>query len=62
MSNMISAIRMKHISHNDLDGYASTILSKFMQHSLPDQYMTLETVNLLPNRLTSAVEIGRAHV
>lgn len=56
MSNMISAIRMKHISHNDLDGYASTILSKFMQHSLPNQYMTLETVNLLPNRLTSAVE------
>lgn len=60
-NNMVPAIRMKHISHNDLDGYASTILSKFMQHCLPDGYMTLETMNILPNRLISSVKDTIAH-
>ncbi len=43
--------RMKHISHLDLDGYGATILSEIMMKYVPEGYMTLETANILPNRL-----------
>lgn len=52
---MTTRIRMRHISHNDLDGYASTILSKTMLSCLPDGFMTLKTSNILPNKLTAEV-------
>lgn len=45
-------IRIKHISHLDLDGYASTILSTVLQSYYPEGYSILETDNILPNRLT----------
>ena len=44
-------MRMKHISHLDLDGYGATILSEILKRFYPDGAMTLETKNILPNRL-----------
>ena len=49
-------LRMKHISHLDLDGYGSTILSELLMQFYPEGAMTLETVNILPNRLTAEME------
>ena len=49
-------LRMKHISHLDLDGYGATILSEILMQFYPEGAMTLETVNILPNRLTAEME------
>ena len=49
-------LRMKHISHLDLDGYGSSILSELLMNFYPEGAMTLETVNILPNRLTAEME------
>ena len=49
-------LRMKHISHLDLDGYGATILSETLQKFYPEGAMTLETLNILPNRLDSELE------
>lgn len=49
-------LRMKHISHLDLDGYGSTILSEILMMFYPDGAMTLETANILPNKLTAEME------
>jgi len=49
-------LRMKHISHLDLDGYGSTILSEILMHFYPDGAMTLETANILPNKLSAEME------
>lgn len=46
-------LRMKHISHLDLDGYGATILSEILMHFYPTGAMTLETSNILPNRLNA---------
>lgn len=44
-------LRMKHISHLDLDGYGATILSEILQTLYPEDAMTLEIRNILPNKL-----------
>ena len=44
-------IHIKHISHLDLDGYGSTILSEILQTFVPSGYYNIETNNILPNRL-----------
>lgn len=44
-------LRMKHISHLDLDGYGATILSEILKRFYPEGAMTLESKNILPNRL-----------
>lgn len=44
-------LRMKHISHLDLDGYGATILSEILMQFYPKDAMTLETVNIVPNKL-----------
>ena len=49
-------LRMKHISHLDLDGYGSTILSEILKQFYPEGAMTLETTNILPNKLTAEME------
>jgi len=48
--------RMKHISHLDLDGYGATILSEILQSFFPTGGMTLETRNILPNKLYQELE------
>lgn len=49
-------LRMKHISHLDLDGYGASILSEILMMFYPEGAMTLETANILPNRLTAEME------
>ena len=49
-------LRLKHISHLDLDGYGATFLSKILMNFFPDGAMTLETANILPNKLISEIE------
>ena len=44
-------LRMKHISHLDLDGYGAVLLSEFLTKFYPDGAMTLESTNILPNKL-----------
>lgn len=44
-------IRMKHISHLDLDGYGSTLLSEYVAESYPEGFFYLETENILPSKL-----------
>ena len=47
----VKSMHIKHISHLDLDGYGSTILSEILQNFVPEGYYNLETNNILPNRL-----------
>lgn len=49
-------LRMKHISHLDLDGYGASILSEILMQFYPEGAATLETVNILPNRLPTELE------
>ena len=49
-------LRMKHISHLDLDGYGATILSEVLKSYYPEGAMTLELKNILPNRLTTEIQ------
>lgn len=44
-------IRMKHISHLDLDGYGATMLSEYVADSYPEGFFYLETENILPSKL-----------
>ena len=55
-------LRMKHISHLDLDGYGATILSELLQKVYPEGAMTLETKNILPNRLVEEVRETLEHI
>lgn len=48
-------LRMLHISHLDLDGYGSTMLSQILKKFYPEDAMTLETMNILPNKLNPAL-------
>ena len=52
----IKPIHIKHISHLDLDGYGSTILSEILQSFVPEGYYNLETNNILPNRLNTMMK------
>ena len=49
-------IHIKHISHLDLDGYGSTILSEILQNYVPEGYYNLEINNILPNRLNGIMK------
>ena len=49
-------IRMKHISHLDLDGYGATLLSEHVAESYPEGFFYLETENILPAKLTPLME------
>ena len=49
-------IHIKHISHLDLDGYGSTILSEILQNYVPEGYYNLEINNILPNRLNGMMK------
>ena len=49
-------MRIKHISHLDLDGYGSTILTEILQNFMPKGYYEIETDNILPNRLNSIMK------
>lgn len=55
-------LRMKHISHLDLDGYGATLLSELLAAEYPDGAMTLEIVNILPNKLNSEMEQTLANI
>lgn len=54
-------LRMKHISHLDLDGYGSTILSDYLKSLYPEDAMILETCNILPTKLYAEVEDTLTH-
>lgn len=47
--------RIKHISHNDLDGYAATVLTELIVEAYPKDMFSLEVVNTLPNKILAEV-------
>lgn len=49
----IHPMRIKHISHLDLDGYGATILTEILKNYVPDGFYDIETENILPNRLNN---------
>lgn len=48
-------LRLKHISHLDLDGYGATILSEFITSLYPEGSIDIEVVNINPNKLYNEV-------
>ncbi len=56
VDNTIKAMRIKHISHLDLDGYGSTILTEILTNFVPEGYYEIETDNILPNRLNTIMK------
>lgn len=52
----VKPMRIKHISHLDLDGYGSTILTEILQTFVPEGYYEIETDNILPNRLNAIMQ------
>lgn len=55
-------IRMKHISHLDLDGFGATILSEILMKFYPDNSTFLETKNILPNKLAQELKDTFDHI
>ena len=55
------ALRLLHISHLDLDGYGSTILSEILKSFYPEGAMTLETKNILLNKLNQTLTEALDH-
>ena len=55
-------LRMKHISHLDLDGYGSTLLSEILMKFYPEGSTVLETRNILPNKLGQELEETFNHI
>lgn len=55
-------LRMKHISHLDLDGYGATILSLILKRVFPESAMTLEMSNIIPNRLHIELQETLEHI
>lgn len=53
---MFTPMKIKHISHLDLDGYGATILSEILSTFVPTGYYEIETDNILPNRLNSIMK------
>lgn len=51
----MSTIKLKHISHNDLDGYGCTILTKLIQRAIPG-YLQVNIENINPNQLIPIIE------
>lgn len=49
-------VRIKHISHLDLDGYGSTILTEILHYFVPAGYYEIETDNILPNKLNNIMK------
>lgn len=58
---MKPALRLLHISHLDLDGYGATMLSKILMKFYPEGAMTLETMNILPNKLNPTLKEALSH-
>ena len=52
----VKPMRIKHISHLDLDGYGSTILTEILTNFVPEGYYEIETDNILPNRLNNIMK------
>jgi oligoribonuclease NrnB/cAMP/cGMP phosphodiesterase (DHH superfamily) len=48
--------KIKHISHNDLDGYACTLLTEFIIETYPENIFKLETQNIVPNQLYGVIK------
>lgn len=46
-------MKIKHISHLDLDGYGATILTEILKNYVPEGFYDIETDNILPNRLNN---------
>ena len=55
-------LRLKHISHLDLDGYGATMLSEILMSFYPAGAMTLETRNILPNKLAQELTETFEHI
>lgn len=53
---VISPMRIKHISHLDLDGYGATILTEILANYVPEGFYNIETENILPNRLNTMMQ------
>lgn len=51
----MATTRIKHISHNDLDGYSATVLTELIVDKYPKGMFSLEVVNILPNKLIEEV-------
>ena len=49
-------MRIRHISHNDLDGYGCTILSNFLQECCPTDYIQLTQDNINPGNLEQTLK------
>lgn len=54
--SLFKPMKIKHISHLDLDGYGSTILTEILKTFVPEGYYEIETDNILPNRLNSIMK------
>jgi oligoribonuclease NrnB/cAMP/cGMP phosphodiesterase (DHH superfamily) len=48
--------RIKHISHNDIDGYSCTLLTEFIVEAYPEGMFGLETQNIVPNQLHGIIK------
>lgn len=55
-SSGFKPMRIKHISHLDLDGYGATILTEILANFVPEGYYEIETDNILPNRLNNIMQ------
>ena len=55
-------LRMKHLSHLDLDGFGATILSEILMKFYPDNATLLETRNILPNKLAQELAETLEHI
>lgn len=55
-------LRMKHISHLDLDGFGATILSEILMKFYPENSTLLETKNILPNKLAQELKDTFEHI
>lgn len=55
-------LRMKHLSHLDLDGFGATILSEILMKFYPDNSTLLDTRNILPNKLAQELAETLEHI
>ena len=58
----MNQLRIKHISHNDLDGYGCTILSNFLKQCSPPGYIELSQENINPGNLEQVIKDTIAHI
>lgn len=51
----MNTTRIRHISHNDLDGYGATILTELIVKNYPEGMFTVDFMNITPNRILSTI-------